>query len=333
MKISVAMCTYNGAPYLREQVESIAAQARLPDELVVCDDHSTDATNDILSDFAATAPFPVRHYHNEQNLGSTRNFERVIGLCEGDVIALSDQDDVWRPDKLALTEKYFSGNAALGLLFSDAEIVDEELRTLGLLWNESGFDKSPQKMIREGKAFEVLLPAWWVTGATMAFQARFRDLVLPIPSAIPMIHDGWIALVIAAVSEITFIEEPLIRYRQHAGQQLGAPRRKEEPGATGPRLSAILKPPANHHSYRDVIRTLEAVRSRLSKHGDTVPGRVIAALEDRLKHLNARSALPAPAFPRLALVLRELLTMRYHKYSNGAASAARDIFYPFVERH
>src|ERR687885_1327551 len=101
MKVSVAMCTYNGAAFLREQLQSLAAQARTPDELVVCDDASADATVRVVREFAAAAPFPVRLTVNERNLGSTKNFERAISLCAGDLVALSDQDDLWLPAKLA----------------------------------------------------------------------------------------------------------------------------------------------------------------------------------------------------------------------------------------
>src|SRR6266567_6944512 len=103
-RISVAMCTYNGARFLREQLESIAAQSRLPDELVVCDDGSTDETVETIKAFVGRAPFAVRLEINSKNLGSTKNFEKAIGLCEGEIIALADQDDVWKPQKLAVLE-------------------------------------------------------------------------------------------------------------------------------------------------------------------------------------------------------------------------------------
>ena len=117
------MSTYNGAAYLPEQLASLVAQVRQPDELVICDDYSTDQTQTIIHEFSATSPFPVHTYLNEQNLGSTRSFERAIGLCTGDVIALCDQDDVWRNDKLKLIEEAFTNAPAVGLVFSDAEIV------------------------------------------------------------------------------------------------------------------------------------------------------------------------------------------------------------------
>ena len=93
--LSVAMCTYNGSRHLSEQLESIGTQTRLPDELVICDDCSSDDTIRIIERFSASAPFAVRLEINTQNLGSTKNFEKAIRLCQGDLIALADQDDVW----------------------------------------------------------------------------------------------------------------------------------------------------------------------------------------------------------------------------------------------
>src|SRR6266704_3029265 len=100
-QISIALCTYNGARFLPEQLESIAAQTRLPDEMVVCDDRSADETTDIIRTFAKNALFPVRLEINEQKLGSTKNFEKAIRLCHGEIIAPADQDDVWNPQKLS----------------------------------------------------------------------------------------------------------------------------------------------------------------------------------------------------------------------------------------
>jgi glycosyltransferase involved in cell wall biosynthesis len=99
-KISVAMCTYNGSRFIADRLTSMLAPQRLPDELVVCDDHSSDGTAEKLYTFKARAPFPVRVLVNGRNLGSTKNFEKAISLCEGDIIALSDQDDIWAVNRL-----------------------------------------------------------------------------------------------------------------------------------------------------------------------------------------------------------------------------------------
>ena len=95
MKISIAMCTYNGAEFLPAQLQSILTQSRPPDEIIICDDRSTDDTQALLKKFATESPIPIAVHINDHNLGSVKNFERTISLCTGDVIALSDQDDVW----------------------------------------------------------------------------------------------------------------------------------------------------------------------------------------------------------------------------------------------
>src|SRR5713226_4630929 len=217
------MCTYDGAAYLQEQLESIAAQTRLPDELVVCDDRSNDGrTREIVKAFANKAQFPVRLFVNRRNLGSRRSFEKAIRLCRGDIIFLCDQDDVWNEKKLARIVETFLSAPEVGLVFTDAEVVDEDLRTMvNSLWECDGFTIERQELIKQGKAFHALLPDNAVTGATMAFRSGLRRLVLPIPDDTILQHDGWIALIIAAVSSVLFLDEPLIKYRQHPKQQIG----------------------------------------------------------------------------------------------------------------
>ena len=97
---SIALATYNGEKFLQRQLDTLAAQTRLPDEMAVCDDGSTDGTLEILRQFAETAPFPVRIFQNLKNLGPGRNFRKAFSLCEGDVTFFCDQDDVWFPEKL-----------------------------------------------------------------------------------------------------------------------------------------------------------------------------------------------------------------------------------------
>src|SRR6185295_14781386 len=139
VKISIAMCTYNGARFLPAQLESIVRQSRPPDEIVICDDRSTDDTRALLQQVANDARFQINL--NENNLGTVKNFEQAVSLCTGDVIALSDQDDVWREDKLQTIEAAFERNPKAGLVFSDAEIVDETLNSVNRrMWHEVGFD-------------------------------------------------------------------------------------------------------------------------------------------------------------------------------------------------
>ena len=129
--ISIAMCAYNAARFLREQLDSFTAQTRPPDELVVCDDASNDGTAEILSAFARTAPFDVRVTIQPRNIGRIANFNETISRCRKDIIFLSDADDVWHADKLAVMSRALAAAPSATGVFCDAEIVDAALRPFG----------------------------------------------------------------------------------------------------------------------------------------------------------------------------------------------------------
>jgi glycosyltransferase involved in cell wall biosynthesis len=319
---SVALCTYNGAAYLPEQLESIAAQRRPPEELVVRDDASEDDTAAVVHDFAARAPFPVRFERNTERLGSTRNFDGAIAACTGDLIALADQDDVWRPDKLSTIERCFHDNPGVGLVFSDADLVDAALNPIGArLWARIGFDHGRQRFWRARGALAALVPGRTVTGATMAFRSTFRALVLPTPEGIvPMIHDGWIALAIAAVAGVAFIEEPLVAYRQHGAQQIGTPETE------APRRLVAMASAAQVNAYAMHLASLGALHERLAA-GRAGPEGVAAArrVGTILRHFETRANLPSRRLARLHQVLRELASRRYYDYGAGLRSAIRDL--------
>lgn len=326
MKISVAMCTYNGADFLPAQLESILAQSRKPDQIVVCDDGSTDETRAVLQRFEKHSPDLILLRFNKKNLGSIKNFEQAIGLCSGDVIALSDQDDVWRPDKLQLIEEAFKKQST-ALVFSDAELVDENLKPLNRrMWSEVGFDEQKKKLLRSGRALEVLVTGWTVTGATMAFRAGFKNICLPVPDGIAMIHDGWIALTIAAVAEVVALDEPLVQYRQHARQQIGAPERIEQ----GPEPRGLEKFETafkRRNSSADLYKILETLEERLVAFtGFYDTQRALTFVGDYSFHLNVRANLSQRRrINRVPSILRELLSLRYHEYANGFKSAAKDL--------
>ena len=132
MTISVAMATYNGGRYLREQLHSICRQSLLPTELVVCDDGSSDDTVEILRAFAADAPFKVIIDAHGQRLGFTPNFLRAIGLCTGEIVALCDQDDVWDERKLAVCVPRFADETVMTVTHR-VRVVDERLVPTGMI--------------------------------------------------------------------------------------------------------------------------------------------------------------------------------------------------------
>jgi glycosyltransferase involved in cell wall biosynthesis len=329
-KISIALCTYNGARFLPEQLESFLVQSRLPDELVVCDDRSVDDTVPIVRAFADRAPFRVEININERNLGSTRNFEKAISRCTGDLIFLADQDDVWLPQKTEAIARAFDDPAVV-MCFSDAILVDENLEALGTgLW-ERAFPLKHRARAREGRVAEVLLWQNVVTGATAAIRASAREAFVPIPTEIPnMIHDAWIALVLSVFGKIAMVEEPLIKYRQHHGQQLG-----------------ILFEPAGRLSHAERLmsydRQIDFLRSektrllelrRILKDLPPFSGTgleekadgFVVMKEEIITHYKARRDLPRQRMRRLEKVFREIGSGRYHKHSRGLLSAAKDLF-------
>jgi glycosyltransferase involved in cell wall biosynthesis len=328
MTISVAMCTYNGARFVREQLDSIAAQTRPPDELVIFDDASADETASIVSEFSLAASFPVLLSVNASNVGSTANFERALQAASGDIIFLADQDDIWAAHKIERVAARFEEEEDVGLIFSNAALIDENGRQLaGMLW-DSTFSEEERAAVKSRSILDVLLWKNVVTGATSAFRSRIRDLALPIPNDIPhLIHDGWIALIAAATSAVRFIDEPLIDYRQHAGQQLGV----------GPSPDEL--PHKGTEAYIRTIGMLERelerlsiMRTMLSEHrvlGSAQPVEsiesILARKRDPLEHYRMRNSLPASRIKRLPAVIAELARGRYHRHSRGTLSALKDL--------
>lgn len=321
MKLSIAMCTYNGGAYLREQLESIKAQTRIPDELVICDDCSKDDTVEIAEKFAALCAFPVRIFVNERNLGSTKNFERAIELCEGDVIALSDQDDIWHPQKLERIEAIFLSKPHTGLVFTDGEVIKEGREPAGYsLWQCFGFTGARQRRMREGKPYDVLLMNNVVTGATMAFKSCFNKLILPIPVRSGLIHDGWISLLIASTAEVRFISEPLIKYRLHSNQQVGATR-----CGLVEMVNRASKIKAKSHLM--VAKNFAQAHDRLRAFAGTINEDALSKIEEKINHSSVRGNMPDRRLRRLPYVIKELFTLRYHRYSRGLTSFAKDILF------
>ena len=318
--LSIAMCTYNGARFLAEQLESIAAQTRLPDELVICDDRSTDESVEVIRNFARRVPFPVLLGINEENLGSTKNFEKAIGLCRGEIIVLADQDDVWHPQKLTCIASVLERDERIGAVFSDAELIDEDSRPLaGTLWSSFFFTSSEQKKFEDGRGLRVLLKHATVTGATMAFRSEFRDLTLPIPSR--HVHDHWIALLIASVSRLGAIGAPLLKYRKHASQQIGTPSADSiwkmiDTSRRAPRDCYL----GEAERFNEICERLRDRCEVFRLHPDA-----LHLIRQKIRHRRTRGSFPRSRLLRLPFLIREIATFRYWRYSNGLGSMAKDL--------
>jgi cellulose synthase/poly-beta-1,6-N-acetylglucosamine synthase-like glycosyltransferase len=202
MRISIAMATYNGAIHLQEQLDSFLAQTRQPDELVVCDDGSTDATLDILGRFCQKASFSVKIIRNDTNLGFTKNFEKALSNCSGDLILLSDQDDVWFANKVDVLEKAFLAEPKKLLAVHDGKLVDEKL-----VWH--GATKLGQVIAGFGSDNSLVM------GALTALRREFLLYALPIPNGI-VGHDVWLHNIAQLLNTRFVINQPLQCIRRHA---------------------------------------------------------------------------------------------------------------------
>ena len=320
--ISIAMCTYNGGPYLSAQLVSFVQQTQWADELIACDDGSTDNTLQILDQFSKEAPFPVRVYRNQQRLGSTKNFEKALSLCSGDFIFLSDQDDVWMPQKVNTLLQALRNNPGAGYVFSDAVIVDELLRPMGYtMWQSIKFTPRQRRQFKRGKQLDMLLKHNVVTGATMVFRAGLKSIILPIPDE--SIHDEWIALLASSVGMYgVLIEEPLIEYRQHSQQLLGGRKvsfveqAKQAALSRGQSFESRLR--QEEVKYSQVLDRL-VLTGQLNKH-------VQQLFDAKIQHVRVRQSIHKhPHYARFFGVSRECLTLRYHRFSFGWKSVARDL--------
>ncbi|MCX8525791.1 glycosyltransferase family 2 protein [Chryseobacterium formosus] len=220
-KISVALCTYNGEKFIHEQIDSILNQSLKVDEIIVCDDGSTDKTQNILSDYQNKFPDIFQIYINEKNLRSVKNFEKAISLCKGEIIFLSDQDDIWERDKVKVLLNYFNDNPSINAICSNGNAINEKGETLDkmTIWEVPTLLKNADIKI---DYFNILAFIENIaTGAGMAFRSVIREKILPIPIKKGFHHDEWIALITAHDKSFTMIPEKLFRYRIHENQQVG----------------------------------------------------------------------------------------------------------------
>lgn len=322
-EISVAMCTYNGAQYIVEQLESIAAQTMLPAEIVVSDDGSTDGTIALLKQTwerlsehsSELRKVKLTVISNKTSLGVARNFEQAIGATTKPFIFLADQDDVWFPQRLEVETAQLKAGA--GFVFGDAQLVNSSGDPLGHSLFEALSLSSGERAGIVSHPLDVLIKRNIVTGATAAFSRSVFDQAAPFPAG--WVHDEWLAMV-AALSGVQFaVTESLIGYRQHDSNQIGVMKntlstRMAKLRAEGAERNARLL--ARISSLSDRARELGASASALS------------LVASSLKFQQARSAYPHNRAIRWVPVLGQVLTGRYFRVSNGPRDVLRDLVQP-----
>lgn len=311
------MCTYNGADHLPRQLDSILSQERRPDELIVNDDGSKDGTIEILESFAKSAPFAVKIQSNPTQLGVVKNFENAIIRCAGDVIFLSDQDDVWEPRKLRVIADVFERSPEVGFVCSNAQVVDQDLNPLGNLhWEGLGFNKAYVDAVNRGCAFETLLKICPLSGHMMAFASRLRQIIVPIPPG--WLHDPWIARISSAISRVVLLDEPLTRYRQHITQAVG--------GRKTTLMQFALRGRPQADLFANDADQYEQMRQRLAAWpGILTQPDVLKLLEEKVDFMRNRARMRQHPSSRFGLIWRQWRLGRYHRIARGWVTILRDV--------
>lgn len=320
MSTSVVLCTYNGARFLGAQWKSLLAQSRLPDEIVVRDDASTDATPGLLASLAGEAEargVSVRCVRGEHNVGYVANFEEALRCASGDILFLCDQDDVWHSGKLAALIARFESRAGLLLLCGDARRIDAAGSGLSrTLFDVLRVTRGELRRIHAGGGFGVLLRRSLATGATVALRRELLADALPFPAG--WVHDEWLAIIAAALGGFDCIEGCLIDYRQHGENQIGMPDRD-----LAAKWRDLVKPRAALISM--LMARDQALVERLSALGDRVSAADRGRMAEKLRHLHARQAMHGKPWKRAGAVLRESASGRYRRYGSGWRSGLRDL--------
>ena len=209
LSCSVAIATYNGEKYILDQLNSIETQTVPPDEIIICDDCSTDRTVKLIESFCESSLLKIRLIKNTENLGFRKNYEKCFNLCSSDIILYCDQDDVWCNNKIETIVQEFEKDGKLVFAFTDAFVTDEELNVI----KDSEWSFEWTKLSNRQEFFNFVQTRNFPLGFQTAFRTSFCKSIMPFLSD----PDGWIALCSPIFGNIKAIPEKLVYYRRHEG--------------------------------------------------------------------------------------------------------------------
>lgn len=312
--ISVALCTYNGARFLSKQIDSILGQTVRPAEVVIRDDGSTDDTLRIIERYGdALTLLPPG-----ERLGVTRNFEQAMSACTGQYIALSDQDDIWEPDKLERMRQAFTDDDRLWLVGSNAMAIDESDHPMGFdLFSAIALTAAEKATLSNGAGFDALIKRPLFTGATIMVRGDLLDAARPFPA--DWMHDEWLAIIAAAIGHVLLLPDQLTQYRQHETNVAGV---KENTALR--KMSKVRKLTAPRASrYRTLLSRRESLLAQLKSI--SAPASAITKAKAALAHEEFRSGLPKSRALRIAPIMGERRTGRYDSVDYGSREVLRDL--------
>lgn len=216
-KVDVLLATYNGEKYLREQIESILDQSYKNIHLIISDDNSKDKTREILKQYEKDDRVTI--YFQKENLGYIKNFEFLLKQVKSNYYMLSDQDDVWLPEKIEKSVETLKNQNA-DLVFGDLEVVDEKLNTIYPSFGD--FMLLNRKIKKYINSYKINYLYNCVTGCTLLSKKTYIKDILPLPHDSKYIpHDYWIGLIVSLKGKLAYMPEKYIKYRQHGDNEIG----------------------------------------------------------------------------------------------------------------
>ncbi len=311
MKVSIALATYNGEKYLAQQIESILSQTRLPDELVICDDYSTDKTVSIINNYTKKTSFDCVILCNEVNMGTGYSFKKAIDGCSGDIIVFCDQDDIWRKNKIERVEQEFKEKPNIHFTISNANIINEFSKDLNYtLWQQRKFTKFWKNRFNKINQFDVVMRKNIITGMTTAISQSLKKIGSDKKDNIN--HDAWY-IYIASVMGLKgcLIDEVLIDYRQHQSQQFGSLKRSK--------LNNFINSlRVNNKAILLNIKNIENLIEFVGKNSVFIESRKKEYLHSKYSHLKTRLNINrSMKILRFWKILHEAVFNRYGRYSSN----------------
>lgn len=217
LKCGIALCTYNGEKYIEEQLDSILTQTVPVDEIVVCDDKSSDRTCEIIERKLQNWTGIKLIVLNESNLGFKKNFQKAASLCKSDIIFLSDQDDVWEKEKIEHVMEIFHDDDSVMMVFHDVAIVDENLKVMmPSFWSLLHFEADNF----QSDGYRRLAESNVVQGSACAFRKIILQQAIPFPDRV--MHDEWLAMLAILHGELFPLGQCLGKYRQTGNNTVGS---------------------------------------------------------------------------------------------------------------
>jgi glycosyltransferase involved in cell wall biosynthesis len=319
MRISVALCTCQGENHLSTQLESLASQHRLPDELVVSDDASTDGTLDVLEAFKERAAFPVRIHRNEQRLGIIGNFGRTFEAYTGDVIMPCDQDDRWLPHKIAEQAEALS-DPEVTLCLGHAMVCDENLVPLDKTHGDvTRLTAKSRAAIAAGDGYRGLVGHGGYVGHAMAFPRRLLDTLLPMPTSTGW--DRWLQLVGSFCGK-TAERGVLTHYRRHERQASGSNHRSLSAAARQGFSKRVDHLDLDRRTWQML---LERLQSAYASEPPADAEQRLQLVRRRIALNERRLAMRRHRLARTTLAVGSLLRGDYHGVARGWLTFARDL--------